>query len=67
MLCSALCVAPLTLAQRDIGVGEVNVQRDIVPVVVRSVDGEALKILRTAFSVHGRYVAYNFKVNVRLL
>lgn len=58
-LCSTVMVAPFTHAQRNIGVGEVNVQRDVVPVVVRSQDGEALKILRTAFSVHGRYRVAN--------
>ncbi len=42
-------------AQRDLGVGEVNVRRDVIPVVVRSQDSQALGILKTAFSVHGRY------------
>ena len=44
-----------SFAQRDLGVGEVNVRRDVIPVVVRSQDSQALGILKTAFSVHGRY------------
>jgi len=51
---ATLILGPAAFAQRDIGVGEVNVQRDVVPVVTRSQDGEALKILKTAFSIHGR-------------
>jgi len=52
----ALCLSSaFSFAQRDLGVGEVNVRRDVIPVVVRSQDGQALSILKTAFSVHGRY------------
>jgi len=56
---ATLILGPAAFAQRDIGVGEVNVQRDVVPVVTRSQDGEALKILKTAFSIHGRYRVAN--------
>ncbi len=42
-------------AQRSLGDGYVDVSRDVIPVLVRSQDSEALSILRTAFSVHGRY------------
>ena len=44
-----------SFAQRDLGVGEVNVRRDVIPVVVRSQDSQSLGILKTAFGVHGRY------------
>ena len=56
---ATLILGPTAVAQRDIGVGEVNVQRDVVPVVTRSQDGEALNILMTAFSIHGRYRVTN--------
>ena len=36
----------LSFAQRDLGVGEVNVRRDVIPVVVRSQDSQALAILK---------------------
>ncbi|MCH2388642.1 MAG: hypothetical protein MK240_10585, partial [Opitutales bacterium] len=44
-----------SFAQRDLGVGEVNVRRGVIPVVVRSQDSQALGILKSAFSAHGRY------------
>ena len=55
ILCFVFTFVSTAFGQRDLGVYEVNVQRDVIPVVVRSQDGKALKILETAFSVHGRY------------
>lgn len=59
LILATLVLGSTAFAQRDIGVGEVNVQRDVVPVVTRSQDAEALKILKTAFSIHGRYRVAN--------
>lgn len=55
ILCVAFTLVSTAFGQRDLGEYEVNVQRDVIPVVVRSQDGEALRILETAFSIHGRY------------
>ncbi len=55
---AAVALATLSLsshAQRNLGEGLVDVSRDVIPVLVRSQDSEAQAILRTAFSVHGRY------------
>lgn len=41
--------------QRNIGDATVGAQRDVIPVVVRSRDATAMNILRTAFSIHGKY------------
>ena len=42
-------------AQRGIGDAIVGANRDVIPVVVRSRDANAMNILRTAFSIHGKY------------
>lgn len=50
-----LVAAVPSFAQRDIGVGIKQAERETIPVVVRSRDASALNILKTAFSAHGKY------------